>query len=320
MEDNRVTILNDSIKIISKLQLLSVFFEDEMIYKIYLRSQVIHQLFEHNKELDINRLELFHVQFTASTIDLLKKIKQSNERQTSLMLDEIYLNKEMIDRLNNSEFTEKTFAVDMQRQAGKINTSLRNLYMVLSEEKDTPPLSKNIRNFSNNYAGDFFHDVPRNQLEQAVTFDDAKVYRNNYATIQRKLMGLLCKHDFRTAFICGLKADEIVAEIYKFSEEAIYYLFVPARNLFLLCDAALIANVDLSYTLSKKEKIMQELQEKNDRLQTMVEIKKKYMPAEIKKLLADNCEKISDVNFLQNIENFDAQANILRSMLNTDFM
>jgi hypothetical protein len=320
MEDNRVTILNDSIKIISKLQLLSVFFEDEMIYKIYLRSQVIHQLFEHNQDLDINKLELFHLQFTASTIDLLKKIKQSNERQTSLMLDEIYLNKEMIERLDGSEFTEKTFAVDMQRQAGKINTSLRNLYMVLSEEKDTPPLSKNIRNFSNNYAGDFFHDVPRALLEQAITFDEAKVYRNPYAVIQRRLMGLLCKHEFRTTFVCGLKADEIVAEIYKFSEEESYYLFVPARNLFLLCDAALIANVDLNNTLSKKERIVQELQEKNDRLQAMVELKKKYMPVEIKKLLGDNCEKISDVNFLQNIENFDAQANILRSMLNTDFM
>jgi hypothetical protein len=46
--------------------------------------------------LDINKLELFHVQFTAAVIDLLKKIKKINERNTSLFFEEIRLNKEMI--------------------------------------------------------------------------------------------------------------------------------------------------------------------------------------------------------------------------------
>ncbi|MFD2144614.1 hypothetical protein [Mucilaginibacter antarcticus] len=71
MDDN--PILRESTQYLNKLHILSAFFEDEIVYKIYLRTQVIHRLYETNPELDINKLELFHVQFTAAVIDLLKK-------------------------------------------------------------------------------------------------------------------------------------------------------------------------------------------------------------------------------------------------------
>ena len=54
MDETRLKILNDSNKIINKLQLLSVFFGEEVIYKIYLRSQIIHKLFESNVEAWVN--------------------------------------------------------------------------------------------------------------------------------------------------------------------------------------------------------------------------------------------------------------------------
>jgi hypothetical protein len=44
------------------------------------------------------------------------------------------------------------------------------------------------------------------------------------------------------------------------------------------------------------------------------------MPPEIKNLLTDNYKKISDINFLENISNVDVQANILKTMLNTDII
>ena len=97
MEDNLAIILNDSNKTISKLQLLSTFFEEEIIYKIYLRSQVVHKLFETNPELDINKLELFHLQYTSTVIELLRKIKASNERNVSILYDEIQINKDVRD-------------------------------------------------------------------------------------------------------------------------------------------------------------------------------------------------------------------------------
>ncbi|WP_238533639.1 hypothetical protein [Pedobacter agri] len=76
MDEYRSNILKKSNAEINRLQLLSVFFDDEIIYKIFLRTQVIHQLFSNNEDLEIEKLDLFHLQFTDSVIALLRKIKK----------------------------------------------------------------------------------------------------------------------------------------------------------------------------------------------------------------------------------------------------
>jgi len=318
MDENRLGILNESTNIISKLHLYSAFFEDEIIYKIYLRSQVIHQLFESNPELDINKLDLFHLQFTASVIDLLKKIKKANEKNVSLLYHEIQLNQELIDKLNDSVYTENNYNIDKQRQSLKINTSLRKLYQVLSEDSTEYPFSKNINTFSSRYSQDFFFDISPEILFELISYQAEEVYSNAYALIERKLMGVLCKYDFKTDFLCGLKSGDSIVEIYKFIQTDRHFLFYPSRNLFLFCDISQISDIDWSNTLSKKERIIHELKDKNDQLESRAGVLKSAMPAEIRNLLTDHYKKISDIDFLQNISNFDVQANILKTMLNTD--
>ena len=149
-------------------------------------------------------------------------------------------------------------------------------------------------------------------------YNSAEVYTNANATIHKKLMGLLCKFDFKTEFYCGLKASELIIEVYKFLDVDRYYLFLPSRNLFLFCDISKISGLDLSNLLSKRTKIKQELVDKNDQLKNTIGIIKTTIPVEIKNLLNDVYRKISDLAFLQHLSNFDVQANILKAMLNTD--
>ena len=305
---------------LSKLQLLSVFFGDDVIYKIYLRSQVIHKLFETNPELDVNKLDLFHLQFTQSLIDLLRKIKKNNESNISLVFDEIQINKELIDKLNDPFYTEANFNLEKQRQALKVNLSLRKLFQVLSDNLTDNPLSKNINAFSSRFAADFFYTITPELLDELTAYIDKEVYTDEYATIQRKLMGVLCKYDFKTEFYCGLKSGNQIIEVYKFINADRYFLYAPSDSLFVFLDIAKIANIDFSNNLSKKEKLMHELKDKNDRLEGNASAMKSFMPPEIKNLLADDYKKISDINFLENISNIDVQANILKSMLNTDLI
>jgi hypothetical protein len=318
MDDNVAILLRDSNRMVSKLQLLSVFFEEEVIYKIYLRTQVIHKLFENNPELDINKLELFHLQYTTTVVDLLKKIKVANEKNVNVLFDEIHLNKEMMDNIENSVFTEKNFNLDKQRQALKVNLSLRKLFQFLSENTDEDPFSKNINAFSARFSADFYYDIPWPLFEELTTFNPAEVYRNTYAIIQRKLMGILNKTDFKSEFFCGLTSGHLVLEIYRIVGDERHFLFLPSRNLFLFCDISKISGIDWSNTLSKKTKLRQELMDRNDQLQSAANITKSTIPDEIKNLLKEYYDKIDDVNFLHNISNFDVQANILKSMLNTN--
>lgn len=305
---------------LSKLQLLSVFFGDDMIYKIYLRSQVIHKLFEANPELDINKLDLFHLQFTQSLIDLLRKIKKNNETNVSLLFDEIQINREMIERLNDPTYTLANFNLEKQRQVLKINLSLRKLFQVLSDESTENPLSKNINAFSSRFAADFFYTISTDLMEEVTAFNLTDIYKNESAKIQRKLMGVLCKYDFKTEFYCGLKSGAQVIEVYKFIDTDRYFIYAPGDNLFVFFDVAKIAGLDMTTNMSKKERLMYELKDKNDRLEGNAAAMKAYMPAEVKNLLAENYKKISDITFLDNISNIDVQANILKSMLNTDLI
>ncbi|GAA4324650.1 hypothetical protein GCM10023149_26420 [Mucilaginibacter gynuensis] len=318
MDDN--PIIRESNKILSKLQLLSTFFEDEIVYKIYLRTQVIHKLYDTNPELDVNKLELFHVQFTQPAIDLLRKIKKINENNVSLLFNEIQLNSELIKSIKESDFTENDFNIDKQRQALRINNSLRKLYQLLSDNKQDYPFAKNINAFSARYSEDFFYTISPDLLAGLTDYDPATMYSNANATIQRKLMGRLCKFDFRTEFYCGLKTGNLIIEVYKFIDDDEHFLFYPSRNMFLFADVSKLKGIDLTTDLTRNERIIQELQDKNDQLQSRANITKINIPQEVRSLLADNYKKISDINFLQNIASFDTQANILKTMLNTDML
>jgi len=318
MDERHANILKASGTEISRLQLLSVFFEEETLYKIFLRSQVIHQMFQNNEDLDIDKLEIFHIQFTASLIELLRKIKKSNEKNVSLIYDEISLNKELIEKMGNSVFNEKNFNLDKQQQSLKINQSLRKLFQVLSDHTDDFPFSKNINSFSSRYAGDFYYDITAEQLGNLIDFDPKDMYMDTHASIQKKLMGQLCKYDFKTEFYCGLKSGQLILEVYKFIDRDKYFLFLPSRNLFLFCDMAELKGIDFSNNQSEKGRIIQELSYKNDTLTSSAAALKTYIPSEIITLLKENYLKISDINFLDHLNNFDVQANILKAMLKTD--
>ena len=133
-------------------------------------------------------------------------------------------------------------------------------------------------------------------------------------------MGKACKHDFRTEFYCGLKTGNLALEVYKFIDEDTYYLFYPSRNLFLICDIALLGTIEQSTEVTRNERIIQELLDKNDQLQSSAALARIHIPHEVSSLLGENYKKITDINFLQNIAGFDAQANILKTMLNTDII
>ncbi|WP_316810241.1 hypothetical protein [Pedobacter heparinus] len=318
MDERRVNILKESEAEISRLQLLSAFFQEETVYKIYLRSRVIHQLFANNEELDIDKLELFHVQFTASLIELLRKIKKSNEKNVTLIYDEIQLNRELMDKVGSAVYTEKSFNLDKQKQSLKINLSLRKLFEVLSDHTEEFPFAKNINTFSARYARDFYHDISTAQLSELIGYQPDEMYVDVHASIERKLMGLLCRQDFRTEFFYGLKSGQLIVEVYKFIDLDRYFLFFPSRNLFLFCEPEQLKGVDLDNNLSEKDRLIQELAYKNDKLESSAATAKTYIPLEITKLLEENYIKISDIDFLNHLNNFDVQANILKMMLKTD--
>ena len=88
------SILADSKRRLTRLKLLSNFFENIDLLSIYIKTQIIHQLFEENKTLDYSKLELFHLQYTDSLLELLLKIKKKKEHDMISVINEININQQ----------------------------------------------------------------------------------------------------------------------------------------------------------------------------------------------------------------------------------
>ncbi len=320
MDGDLKRILKESEKIISRLQLLATFFEDEVVYRIYLRSQVIHKLFDSNDELDINKLELFHLQYTETVVELLRKIKKNNEQRVSLLYDEMQLNDELITRLKHAGYSEQEFNGDKEKQAARVSRAIENLFKNLSDYSTDNPFPKNIREFGIRYSREFFHDIREETLQSLIDYKVGDVYKNAYGIIHKKLVGLQCKHDFRNSFCGGLRMDDVLLEVYRLKDTDRHFLYYPSGNLFLFCDLSTITEVDWDDTISRKSKVINDLQDKIDVLKSKIELVKTNISAEVKQLLLEYCKKTEDVSFLQNLSNVDVEANMLKSMLDTESM
>lgn len=319
MDDSEKKIFQDSNKIISILQLLSTFFEDEVIYKIFVRSQVIHKLFENNPEIDTYKLNLFHLQFTESVIELLRRIKKTNEKNTSLLLDEITLNNELIGNLSSALGTEVSFESELKRHTTKVNLSLRNLYQNLSDLSTEYPF-KNTQKFGIRFAKERYTEISNELFDELSSFSPQKVYQNDYATIDKKLMGLQCRFHFNNEFYIGLRSNTSFLEVFKIVDDDTYFVFNTAQNKFLFCDFEKIASIENVQVVSKKEKVIQELHSKNNELEYSISVVKTQIPTDVKKLLEEYYDKIKGMNFLDFIDDLDVQTNILKAMLDTKTM
>jgi hypothetical protein len=75
-EDRYLQIIKESNRKLVILELLTNFFNHKDLVGVLVRTKIIHTLFQNNRILDINKLELFHIQYTDSLITFFKKIKK----------------------------------------------------------------------------------------------------------------------------------------------------------------------------------------------------------------------------------------------------
>ena len=318
MDENAKNIFEASNKIITRLQLLSTFFEDETVFKIYIRSQVIHRLFETNDdELDIHKLNLFHLQYTESIVELLKKIKKANEKNVTLIFDEIQFNEILVGQMKAALTVEETYEIDRARQSQIVNESIRTLYKNLSDLSRENPFPQTIYQFGRKYAKEHFHTIPQELFDELIVYSLDEEYKNGYGIIDKKVLGLQCKNGFDNVYVCGLICGNETLEVYKLRNQPDHFLFYPGKNFYNDFDLASIDFIDLVEKPSTKAKMALDLKEKNIQLEQQAVKVKTQIPDEIKVLLNEYYTRISDIDFLD-FTDHEVQANILKAMLNTN--
>ena len=313
-EEIYLQIIKDSNRKLVILELLSNFFNHKDLVGVLVRTKIIHTLFQNNRILDINKLELFHIQFTNSLIDLFQKIKKSKEQQYVLITDEIHINEDILSQLK-LEIEETKFPKRMQLHAQNMSKKIENLYHLFVSEKDAFFDWNDIIVFSEGIQAEYYREITIEQYEQLSQCNKSK-YENAHAKFEKKLLGRLNILNFNIKFSCGLVCNNEIIEIYEFRDSNDKFVFVANEKSFYFLTDENAKGIDISKNGSAKEGIVKDLKTKNATLQQELSTLKTTLPESVLQVLKEYLNKISSVDFLDELQNVDEQTNILKTMLN----
>lgn len=310
-------IIKGSEKRLNKLKVLTNFFDQSQVIAISVRTKVIHDMFASNKALDINKLELFHLQFTDSLLDLLIKLKKNIEQKYLLINNEIQINNEVINSFV-SEIKKDEFLDRVKTHNLIIQTFMESLYNDLAFDKKVSKLTNLVEknDLSNEMGTEFYRKIALQEYEQLNSISSNSMYEFFDFRIEKKLLGKLNIQKFKFKFLCGFQFNNQFIEIYEFIHCNEYFIFLKEKKEFLTLNLVEFKNIDFSKNNSNKKEILLQLKRKNVDLNNKAERTLKSIPSDVEIVLNNYCDKISSMEFLDDLQNIDEQTNVLRTMLN----
>ncbi|MBF6645934.1 hypothetical protein [Chryseobacterium indologenes] len=276
---------------------------------IYIKTDIIHNLFQENTTLDYNKLELFHLQYTDSLIELLTKIKRQKENDMLAVINEIDINNKYI-----SGFEERrvdSFETDRKMYSGIFSQHLKTVYKDLTEDIFTANWD-NVLYFHKKYAQEFYRtDVDESLLKTG----NFPAYQYKDYSIERKLLGRLNIQSFKVRFVCGYLIGTHDYELFKIFQSDDYFVFsVDERKLYLFDKD--LDQLDISENQSNQTTIIDQLKRKNEQLESSMNERKRIVPPEVEGVLKDYLRNLENIDIMSKIFDFNEETNILRAMLN----
>jgi len=309
VSDEVAIIMSQSRRRLTKLKLLSNFFENIDVISVYIKTDIIHKLFEENKTLDYNKLELFHLQYTDSLIELLIKIKKKKENDLLAVINEININNQYIDGFEEKKVD--SFETDRKFYSGIFSEHLRKLYKELTEDKFT--LNWNdVLYFHKKYAVEFYRtDADETKLK----LGNVSSYQYQDYSIERKLLGKLNIQNFKVRFVCGYRIGRDEYELFKIFQSNEHFIFnIEERRLYLIDDE--LSYLDTSENESNQASVMNQLKRRNEELEENIHERKRILPEGVDNVLKDYLRNIENVDIMSKIFDVNEETNILRAMLN----
>ncbi len=310
MNEDAVNIMSQSKRRLTKLKLLANFFENVDIISIYIKTDIIHNLFQENKGLDYSKLELFHLQFTDSLIELLTKIKRQKENDMLAVINEMEVNSRYI-----SGFEEKRsdgFETDRKMYSGIFSSHLKNLYSDLTEDKFRLNWD-HVLYFYKKYASEFYRSNVDEELLKSGAFP---AYQYQEYQIERKLLGRLNIQNFKVRFVCGYVISGNEYELFKIFQSEDYFIFdVEGRKMYL-ADPKKLEKLDTTPNESNQGTIIHQLKRKNEQLEETMNERKKILPEQVVNVLKDYIKNLENTDIMSKMFDINEETNILRAMLN----
>ena len=317
MEAAHAGIFEDSAKSIGRLQLLAAHFQNDTLFQIYVRTQVIHRLFQTTPELNPDRLALYHLQFTESVTDLLRKVKRVNENRVLVLGEEVRFNELLLEKMQRERVEERQFEIAQIQQAALVNESINTLFQNLSDYAKDNPFPPALYDFSKEWAAEYYTPITEEQLAPFAAYNLEEEYKNGYGIIDKKLLGLQCRHGFKNAFVGGFRCGSDIVEVYKIVGTEDYFSFFHRKNFYNDFSPVTLEDLGWKPFISESAKRIAGIKATIAKAETEAQTAHKALPADVAALLQNYLMRIAALNFLDD-DDYESQANILRAMLQTD--
>jgi hypothetical protein len=309
VNDEVAIIMSQSRRRLTRLKLLSNFFENVDIISIYIKTDIIHNLFSENKTLDYNKLELFHLQYTDSLIELLTKIKKKKENDLLAVINEININNQYISAFEERKID--SFETDRKIYSGVFSKHLKKLYKDLTEDKFSLDWN-DVLYFHKKYAAEFYRTEAD---ETKLKLKEVPSYQYQDYSIERKLLGKLNIQNFKVRFVCGYRIERDEYELFKIFQSEEHFIFnVEEKRMYLIDDE--LSYLDTSENESNQASVINQLKRKNEELEETIHERKRSLPDDVESVLKDYLKNLESVDIMSKIFDVNEETNILRAMLN----
>lgn len=304
-------IISSSKNRLRRLKILTNFFDNSILDIISIKTEIIHNLFVENKVegLDDNKLDLFHLQYTDSLIELLSKLKKSIETSSLIIINEININNDVISRQPLTEDLSGKFELERKYHSANVSEYLKSIYDNLTGGTNNSSYSK-IELFPLEYGENFFREEKLVEIQKS---SDIKMYEFNSVKIQTKLLGRLNKTLYKVRFVCGFIYNTNYYELFRYFQTDEEFIWDVTNKEFFLVDSL---NINKEKNTLKNVSLREELINKNKSLELKLSNLKREIPPNVIGIINEYRDMIENTNKIVDSLSFDEETNILKSMLN----
>lgn len=303
-------------KRLNKLRVITNFFDHADVTNISIKTKIIHDIFASNQALDSMKLELFHLQYTDSFLQLLQQLKKKIEQNYLLIENEIKANETFIASYK-TEINQDNFREDIINCNVNIQLFFEAAYEYLAfNNPDKSSYLLELHHFKNIWSSEYFRPITNEEFTALDTTKSAVFHTFNKIHIEKKLLGKLNIHRFKVKFLCGLQNSNQCFSVFEFIHANEHFIFNHQSNHFQLIDLKKFNSINFTRNSSNKQLIINTLTEKIVALNNKSNTSLRQIPQDVLLVLQEYYSKISALSFLDDLQNIDEQTNILKSMLN----
>ena len=308
MDQLRQETLIETMKLINKLKVLVNFFKTDLLKDVLSKIQTVYTIFENNQELNSNKLNSFNLQYVQSLIALLSELKIDSERKILILDEDISKQSDLVKSIDDKAncMSDEIKQIDVD-----VKITLKNLYLFLSNQKDSLTLQINSLNrFHNMHKTDFFELVSESNYMKFSFVDEKLFYINPKVAINKRLLGILNKNEFKVQYVFGYLFGLSFVDIFKCAE--IYFCYIQESNIFNIVDIE-IPQDKITVSKFKEQSKLVLLKNRREMLKTITS-------EQILETLQNLSDKLSERDFLSDLQRIDAKTAVLNEMVRTEML